>query len=64
MPEVSETQNLDPQDENLETNDGIPSADAAGQVAQGEPADYADRRRDDEDVRDYREGEGTRKAGH
>lgn len=44
--QVSEVQDMRPegaaQDETPGTNDGIPSADAAGQAAQGAPREYGE----------------------
>ena len=52
MPNVSEVQNLDP-DDHLQTNEGVPGAAESGQVAQGEPRDYTDHDDDDEEPDEY-----------
>lgn len=39
--QVSETQDLTPDPNQLETNDGVPSAADTGHAAQGRPKDYA-----------------------
>ncbi|MFP5417421.1 MAG: hypothetical protein ACLGHZ_11230 [Actinomycetes bacterium] len=52
MADVSEVQNLDP-DDNLQTNDGVPGAAEAGHVAQGEPRDYADAGEPDHEPGEY-----------